>query len=77
MSAFGAVPGMTILTMASVILLGVAYLGTAALLSFSGEAQRAWRPVLVPVISLFAITTAFALISAILENQFITRITGN
>lgn len=77
MSVFGAVPGMTIFTMAAVILLGVTYLGTAALLSFSGEAQRAWRPVLAPIIFLFVLTTVAALISAIVENQFITRITGN
>jgi hypothetical protein len=76
MSAFGAVPGLTIFTLASVLLLGATYLGAAAYISFSGEAQRSWQRVVVPVLLMFTLTTALALISAIAENQFMTKITG-
>jgi biotin transporter BioY len=76
MSAFGEVPGLTIFTLASVMLLGATYLGCAAFISFSGEAQRAWKKVVIPVLLMFILTTALALISAIAENQFVNRITG-
>jgi hypothetical protein len=76
MSAFGAVPGMTIFTLALVMLLGGTYLVTAAFLSWSGGAARAWKVVVMPVMFMFAITVALALITAIVENQFHTRITG-
>lgn len=76
MSAFGAVPGLTIFTLASVMLLGVAYLGCATFLSFSGEAQRSWPKLVIPVMLIFALVTSLALISAIAENQFVNRVTG-
>lgn len=76
MSAFGAVPGLTIATLAAVIVLAVGYLGAAAYVSFAGDGQTAWKRVVVPVVLLFMLTTAFALISAIAENQFVNRVTG-
>ncbi|HVC23015.1 MAG TPA: hypothetical protein VNH82_06275 [Candidatus Dormibacteraeota bacterium] len=76
MSAFGAVPGLTIFTLASVMLLGAAYLGCAAFISFSGEAQRSWPKVVIPVMLIFTLTTCLALISTIAENQFVNRVTG-
>jgi hypothetical protein len=77
MSVFGSVPGMTILTMASVLLLGATFLGAAIYVTHSGEAQRAWKAVLLPVIFMFVLTDLFALSAAIVENHFVTRITGN
>ncbi|HVC39710.1 MAG TPA: hypothetical protein VNH20_07060 [Candidatus Dormibacteraeota bacterium] len=77
MPVFGAVPGMTILTMGLVIVLGATYLGTAAFLSHSGGAQRSWKFVVLPVIFMFFLTDTVALISMIVENQYVTRITGN
>jgi hypothetical protein len=76
MSAFGAVPGLTIFTLASVMLLGATYLGCATFISFSGEAQRSWPKVVIPVMLVFTLTTCLALISAIAENQFVNRVTG-
>lgn len=76
MSIFGAVPGLTIFTLASVFVLGATYLGCAAYISFSREGQLSWQRVAIPVFLMFALTTAFALISAIAENQFVNRVTG-
>jgi hypothetical protein len=76
MSAFGAVPGLTIFTLASVIVFGATYLGAATWITHSGEAQRSWKYVAVPVVFMFGLTLAFALISAIAENQFVNRLTG-
>jgi len=77
MSAFGAVPGLTIFTLASVMLLGATYLGAATYLSFAGDSARTWRAVVAPVVLMFALTVALALISCIAENQFISRISGS
>ncbi|MHB1526884.1 MAG: hypothetical protein ACYDEA_01210 [Candidatus Dormibacteria bacterium] len=76
MSAFGSVPGLTILTMALVLLLGGTFLTTAVFVSFSSAAQRSWKVVVIPVAFMFVLTMGLALISAIAENQFATRITG-
>jgi Na+/phosphate symporter len=76
MSAFGAVPGLTIFTLASVFMLGATFLGCATYISFSREGQASWRRVAIPVLFMFGLTTALALISAIAENQFVNRITG-
>ncbi|MGH7610110.1 MAG: hypothetical protein ACREOD_09305 [Candidatus Dormibacteria bacterium] len=76
MGAFGNVPGLTIFTMASVIILGGAYLATATYLSFAVAAHRTWRVAVLPVIGIFLLTTCFALITSIAANQFITRVTG-
>ncbi len=76
MSAFGSVPGLTIFTLALVLILGGGYLATAAYLSFSIAAHRTWKVAVLPVTGLFLLTTAVALISAIAENQFTTRVTG-
>jgi hypothetical protein len=77
MPAFGAVPGMTILTMALVLMLGATYLGAAAFISHSGGAQRSWKFVVLPVVFMFFLTDTVALISMIVENHYVTRITGN
>ncbi|MFZ0168209.1 MAG: hypothetical protein WA695_03910 [Candidatus Dormiibacterota bacterium] len=77
MAVFGSVPGMTILTMASVLMLGATFLGAAVYITHSGEAQRAWKPVIVSVMIMFVLTDLFALSAAIVENQFVTRVTGN
>ncbi|HUY10452.1 MAG TPA: hypothetical protein VMW80_13595 [Candidatus Dormibacteraeota bacterium] len=77
MDVFGAVPGMTILTMALVLMLGATYLGTAAFISHSGGAQRSWKFVVIPVIFMFFLTDFVALTAMIVENQFVTRVTGN
>ncbi|MGC1184374.1 MAG: hypothetical protein WBA31_04375 [Candidatus Dormiibacterota bacterium] len=76
MSAFGAVPGLTIMTLAAVMLLAGGYLGAATYVGFSTDGQHAWKRVAIPVVFLFALTVAFALISAIAENQFVNRVTG-
>lgn len=76
MAAFGAVPGLTIFTLASVMILGACYLGCATFISFSVTAQRSWQKVLIPVFLIFSLTTALALISTIAENQFVTHVTG-
>ncbi|MGH7758452.1 MAG: hypothetical protein ACREN7_03985 [Candidatus Dormibacteria bacterium] len=76
MGAFGHVPGLTIFTLASVIVLGAAYLASATYLSFAVAAHRTWRVAVLPVLGIFVLTTCLALISAIAENQFVTRITG-
>ncbi|HVC23287.1 MAG TPA: hypothetical protein VNH82_07685 [Candidatus Dormibacteraeota bacterium] len=77
MPVFGAVPGMTILTMALVLVLGATYLGAATFISHSGGAQRSWKFVVIPVVFMFLLTDTVALIAMIVENQFVTRITGN
>jgi hypothetical protein len=77
MDVFGAVPGMTILTMALVLILGATYLGAATYISHSGDAQRSWKFVVLPVIFMFILTDCVALASMIVENQFVTRVTGN
>ncbi|MGC2190794.1 MAG: hypothetical protein WA751_00460 [Candidatus Dormiibacterota bacterium] len=76
MSIFGAVPGLTIFTMASVLVLGATYLGCATYISFSRSGQITWQKVAIPVLLMFSLTTAVALLSAIAENQFVNRITG-
>ncbi|HVB13774.1 MAG TPA: hypothetical protein VNH38_03330 [Candidatus Dormibacteraeota bacterium] len=77
MGVFGAVPGMTIATMALVLMLGATYMGTVAFISHSGGAQRSWKFVVIPVIFMFFLTDAVALAAMIVENQYVTRITGN
>ncbi|MGA8206868.1 MAG: hypothetical protein WB867_02390 [Candidatus Dormiibacterota bacterium] len=76
MSAFGAVPGLTIITLASVMVMGFAYLAAATYISWSDSGHRHWKVATLPVLGLFALTTCFALIAAIAENQFVTRVTG-
>ncbi|MGH7641235.1 MAG: hypothetical protein ACREOL_10080 [Candidatus Dormibacteria bacterium] len=76
MGAFGHVPGLTIVTLASVMLLGVTYLGCATIISWSREGQAIWKAVVFPVLFMFALTVALVLVTAIAENQFANRITG-
>jgi hypothetical protein len=76
MSAFGAVPGLTIVTLASVMVMGACYLGVATYVCWSDSGHHHWRAAALPVVGLFAITTCFALIAAIAENAFVTRVTG-
>lgn len=77
MAVFGAIPGMTILTMALVLMLGATYLGAVIFLTHSGGAQRSWKFVVLPVIFMFFLTDFVALTAMIVENQFVTRVTGN
>jgi hypothetical protein len=76
MSAFGAVPGLTIFTLASVMVLAACYLGVATYICWADAGHRHWKVAALPVLGLFVLTTCFALISAIAENQFVTRVTG-
>ncbi|HEY6538434.1 MAG TPA: hypothetical protein VI138_05265 [Candidatus Dormibacteraeota bacterium] len=76
MAAFGAVPGLTIFTLAAVIILGGTYLGAAYYVSFAGAGQSVWKRAIVPVCLMFVLTTVLALLSAIAENQFVNRVTG-
>ncbi|MGH7665784.1 MAG: hypothetical protein ACREN1_00485 [Candidatus Dormibacteria bacterium] len=76
MSAFGAVPGLTIFTMGSVIVLGVVYLVAATYVCYAGDGRPTWKFAAIPVALVFALTTALALISTIAENQFVTHVTG-
>jgi hypothetical protein len=76
MSAFGAVPGLTIITLASVMVLCFVYLAAATYICWADSGHRHWKVATLPVLGLFALTTCFALIAAIAENQFVTRVTG-
>jgi len=76
MSAFGAVPGLTIITLASVFVLGAGYLAAATYVCWSESGHRRWHFAALPVVGLFALTTCCALIAAIAENAFVTRVTG-
>lgn len=77
MAVFGAVPGMTILALALVLILGASFLGATAYITHSGEAQRSWKFVVLSVAVMFVVTDFVVLTAAIVENQFVTRITGN
>lgn len=76
MSIFGTVPGLTVFSVACVVLLGGTFVGVATLLSESVSAQRVWKPLVISVVLMFALTTAIVLIATIVENQNMTRITG-
>ncbi|HVA21881.1 MAG TPA: hypothetical protein VNN74_07280 [Candidatus Micrarchaeia archaeon] len=75
MGIFGAVPGLTIFAIASVFCMAIAYVAGAALLSFGGTMQRA-RIAVLTVSILFTLTTVVALLAAIEEGGFATRVTG-
>ncbi|MGH7691279.1 MAG: hypothetical protein ACREOA_01025 [Candidatus Dormibacteria bacterium] len=76
MSAFGAVPGLTIFTLAAVMMLAVVYLVAATYVCYAGDGRPTWKFAAIPIALVFALTTVLALLSTIAENQFVTHVTG-